>query len=111
MLVSDPDTNRGGRIRGEFRYAPEFLDQAEAFTLDPLHLPLGFTPIRAENPETGVHAVFEDSLPDAWGRAMMCRRHNVPRTKRRVAYLLELLGSEAMGALVFTTSPQWQREI
>jgi serine/threonine-protein kinase HipA len=106
IRVSDPDTDRGGRMRGEFRYTQEFLKQAGAFPLDPFHLPLGSAPIRAEDPATGIHAVFEDSLPDAWGRAIMCRRYNLPRNKQRAAYLLELLGPEAMGALVYTTTPE-----
>lgn len=94
-------------MRGEFRYAPEYLGRSGSFALDPLHLPLGSAVISTENPATGVHAVFEDSLPDAWGRAMMCRRYTVPRPKHRAAYLLELLGFDAMGALAYTQSPQW----
>jgi serine/threonine-protein kinase HipA len=94
-------------MRGEFRYTREFPKQAGAFPLDPFHLPLGSAPIRAEDPATGIHAVFEDSLPDAWGRAIMCRRYKLPRNRQRAAYLLELLGSEAMGALAYTTTPEW----
>jgi serine/threonine-protein kinase HipA len=94
-------------MRGEFRYTEEFLKQDEAFALDPFHLPLESAPIRAEDPSTGLHAVFEDSLPDAWGRAIMCRRYNLPRNRQRAAYLLELLGSEALGALAYTTTPEW----
>jgi len=108
ILVSDPDIGHGGRMRGEFRYAPEFLEQDGAFALDPFHLPLGSAPISVEDPATGIHDVFEDSLPDAWGRAIMCRRYSLPRKKQRAAYLLELLGSEAMGALAYTSTPEWQ---
>jgi len=107
IRVSDPDTDHGGRMRGEFRYTQEFLKQSGSFALDPFHLPLGSAPIVAEDPATGIHAVFEDSLPDAWGRAIMCRRYNLPRNKQRAAYLLELLGSEAMGALAYTTTSEW----
>jgi serine/threonine-protein kinase HipA len=95
-------------MRGEFRYTSDYLDQTRSFALDPFHLPLGMSPISAEDPATGIHAVFEDSLPDAWGRAIMCRRYNLPRNRQRAAYLLKLLGSEAMGALAYTDSPQWQ---
>ncbi|MEJ2620437.1 MAG: type II toxin-antitoxin system HipA family toxin [Candidatus Thiodiazotropha sp.] len=105
--MSDPDTNHGGRMRGEYRYTEEFLKHAGAFALDPFHLPLEATPLRAEDPTTGIHAVFEDSLPDAWGRAIMCRRYNLPRNKQRAAYLLELLGPDAMGALAYTTTPEY----
>jgi serine/threonine-protein kinase HipA len=94
-------------MRGEFRYTKEFLKQTKAFALDPFHLPLESAPTRAEEPATGIHAVFEDSLPDAWGRAIMCRRYNLPRNRQRAAYLLELLGSEALGALAYTTTLEW----
>ncbi|MGD8914176.1 MAG: type II toxin-antitoxin system HipA family toxin [Candidatus Thiodiazotropha sp.] len=104
--MSDPDSDHGGRMRGEFRYTEEFLKQSGAFALDPFHLPLESAPLRAEDPYTGIHAVFEDSLPDAWGRAIMCRRYNLPRNRQRSAYLLELLGPEAMGALAYTTNPE-----
>jgi serine/threonine-protein kinase HipA len=105
IVVSDPDTHHGGRMRGEFRYAPEYLENPKAFALDPLHLPLNPSPARTENPVTGLHGVFEDSLPDAWGQALLYRRHNVPRQQRRAAYLLDLLGVEAMGALAYTPKP------
>ncbi|MEJ1411536.1 MAG: type II toxin-antitoxin system HipA family toxin [Candidatus Sedimenticola sp. (ex Thyasira tokunagai)] len=110
ILVEDPDANHGGRVRGEFRYAPEFLEQSSAFALDPFHLPLGADPINVENPATGLHGVFEDSLPDAWGRAIMCHRYNLPRPQQRAAHLLQRLGPEAMGALAYTRSPRWQGE-
>ena len=102
LLVSEPDKRRGGRLQGEFRYAPEYLNREDAIALDPLHLPLGLDPIDSARPHAGIHSVFEDSLPDAWGRAILCRRHSVPRQKQHPAYLLELLGSGALGALAYT---------
>ncbi len=50
IVVSDPDTQHGGHMRGEFRYAPEYLENPKAFALDPLHLPLTPSPARTENP-------------------------------------------------------------
>jgi serine/threonine-protein kinase HipA len=97
-------------LSGEFRYTRDYLEQPGAFALDPIHLPLDEAPISAEDPSTGIHGVFEDSLPDAWGRAIMCRRYNLPRPKQRAAYLLEQLGSEAMGALAYTVTPEWKGE-
>ena len=38
ILVTDPDTDHGGRMRGEFRYTREYLKQTEVFALDPFHL-------------------------------------------------------------------------
>lgn len=107
MVVAEPEANHGGRMRGEFRYSAEFLDWSGAFALDPFHLSLGTDPIRTTDPATGIHAVLEDSLPDSWGRAIMCRRYDVPRSRQRAAYLLEYLGAEAMGALAYTRSAKW----
>ncbi len=108
LLVSEPDKQRGGRLQGEFRYAPEYLNREEAFALDPLHLPLVSEPMDSANPHAGIHSVFEDSLPDAWGRAILCRRYNVPRQEQRPAYLLELLGPGALGALAYTRGKRWE---
>lgn len=107
IVVADPDTARGGRLRGEFRYTRSFLESADAFALDPRHLPLGPDPISATDPATGLHAVFEDSLPDAWGRAILCQRYRLPLTKRRAPDLLALVGAEALGALAYTATPKW----
>jgi len=97
-------------LQGEFRYAPEFLNKEDVFALDPLHLPLSPQSMESETPQTGIHSVFEDSLPDAWGRVILCRRHNVPRHHQLPAYLLELLGSEALGALAYTRTRRWEKE-
>ena len=40
LVVADPDTARGGRLKGQFRYTPGYLEHPEAFPLDPLNLPL-----------------------------------------------------------------------
>jgi serine/threonine-protein kinase HipA len=40
----------------------------------------------------------------------MCRRYNLPRYRQRAAYLLQLLGAEALGALAYTNTPQWQEQ-
>ncbi len=108
LLVSEPDQQRGGRLQGEFRYAREYLNRKEAIALDPLHLPLGSDPMDSARPQAGIHSVFEDSLPDAWGRAILCRRHNVPRREQHPAYLLRLLGSGALGALAYTSGKHWE---
>lgn len=108
LLVSGPDNRRGGRLQGEFRYDPKFLARKDAFALDPLHLPLVPEPLPTDNPRTGIHSVFEDSLPDAWGWAILRRRYDIPRSRQRPAELLGLLGAEAMGALAYTENDRWE---
>ncbi|MEW6078122.1 MAG: type II toxin-antitoxin system HipA family toxin [Thermodesulfobacteriota bacterium] len=99
LVVADPDTAGGGRLQGQFRYMPGYLEQPGAFALDPLNLPLSAEIFNADRPRAGVHGVFEDSLPDDWGRRLMIRRYNLKRDEERVPNLLRLLGGKGLGAL------------
>lgn len=101
LVVDDPD-GRGG-LNGRFRYRPEYLGHQRAFPLDPLHLPLAARAFDADRPRAGVHGVFEDSLPDDWGRRLMVRRYRLGRAEQRVPHLLGLLGNQGLGAVSYTT--------
>jgi len=98
LIVDDPDPVRGGLL-GQFRYAPEYLDHPRAFPLDPLNLPQSMESFAADRPRAGVHGVFEDSLPDDWGRRLMVSRHKLGRNAQRAPNLLRLLGSQGLGGL------------
>jgi serine/threonine-protein kinase HipA len=99
LVVADPDPQ--GRLLGQFRYSPAYLAQPTAIALDPVNLPLSATVYDAARPHSGVHGVFEDSLPDDWGRRLLVRRHNLPRQQQRVPQLLRAIGAGAMGALAY----------
>lgn len=101
LVTTDPDPVRGG-VEGQFRYDPKYLSRPAAFSLDPLHLPLSAEIFNADRPQAGVHGVFEDSLPDDWGRRVMCRRHGLSRSAQRVPNLLRLLKSNGLGGLCYT---------
>jgi serine/threonine-protein kinase HipA len=100
LIIDDPDPVRGG-LQGQFRYTPEYLEHPRAFPLDPLHLPLSIETFDADRPREGVHGVFEDSLPDDWGRKLMVRRHKLSRNEQRVPNLMRLLANQGMGALSY----------
>ncbi|MCF6291706.1 MAG: type II toxin-antitoxin system HipA family toxin [Desulfobacterales bacterium] len=100
LVAGDPDPVRGD-LQGQFRYAPAFLEHPRAFPLDPLHLPLSMEILEADRPRAGVHGVFEDSLPDDWGRRLMIRRYKLGRNEQRVPDLLRLLGNQGLGALSY----------
>jgi serine/threonine-protein kinase HipA len=100
LIVDDPDPLRGG-LQGQFRYAMEYLEHPQAFPLDPLNLSLSMETFDADRPREGVHGVFEDSLPDDWGRRLMIRRHKLNRNAQRVPNLLRLLGNQGLGALSY----------
>ncbi|NVL89919.1 MAG: type II toxin-antitoxin system HipA family toxin [Desulfobacterales bacterium] len=102
LAVADPDAR--GALEGQFRYVPEYLEHPRAFPLDPLRLPLSAEPFNADRPRAGVHGVFEDSLPDDWGRRLLIRRYNLGRSEQRVPQLLSLLGNQGLGALSYRES-------
>lgn len=88
-----------GRGHGAFRYAPDYLRHPDAFTLDPISLPLREGNFAVDHP--GVFGVFEDSLPDDWGRRLLVRKHRIPRHQQNLPNLLLALGSAGLGALSY----------
>jgi serine/threonine-protein kinase HipA len=101
IRVAAPDQARGGALRGQFRYDPGYLEDARAYALDPIHLALGANTFDANRPRAGIHGVFEDSLPDAWGRGLLIRRFGLARSQQSPPYLLARLGRHGLGALAY----------
>ena len=99
LAVAEPDPGRGGALEGEFRYRRAYLDDPRAFSIDPEHLPLEPGIFEARRPRAGVPAVFEDSLPDDWGRELLTRKHRLTRDEQRVPVFLKLVGLNGLGAL------------
>lgn len=89
-----------GRGRGAFRYDREYLERGDAFALDPVSLPLKPESFTIDHP--GVFGVFEDSLPDDWGRRLLVRKHQIPRHEQNLPNLLLALGNNGLGALSYT---------
>lgn len=98
MVTTPPDSR--GMIQGAFRYAPEYLKHPAAFPLDPVNLPLSSKEFPAQRPE-GVHAVFEDALPDDWGRKLLIQQAKLGRGEQTLPRLLEVMGANGLGALSF----------
>jgi serine/threonine-protein kinase HipA len=99
-----------GRGRGAFRYTPDYLNRKRAFALDPISLPLREGEFTIEHP--GIFGVFEDSLPDDWGRRLLVRKHRIPLHQQNLPKLLLSLGGNGLGALSFveTGLPQKSSE-
>ncbi len=89
-----------GRARSAFRYEHAYLERDDAFALDPVSLPLKSDSFSIELP--GIFGVFEDSLPDDWGRNLLVRKHQIPRHAQNLPNLLLALGNTGLGALSFT---------
>ncbi|ALP54950.1 hypothetical protein Tel_16985 (plasmid) [Candidatus Tenderia electrophaga] len=110
IVTADPDAEHGGALQGEYRYCTDYLDSPRAFPLDPVALPLQDRIFNANNPRSGVHQVFEDSLPDDWGRQLLVRRYRLPRGRQRPPQLLSCIGISALGALAFINKDRPQPE-
>ena len=104
IRVADPDPVHGA-LRGEFRYDRAYLESSTAFALDPVHLTLDGRIFSADRPRSGIHGIFEDSLPDDWGRGVVVRQHQLPRGRQSPPYLLAAMGRNCLGALTYTSEP------
>jgi serine/threonine-protein kinase HipA len=96
------DIADNGRSSGGFRYSQEYLNLPGAFALDPVSLPLKSETFQVNHP--GIFTVFEDSLPDDWGRRLLVRKYSLPRHLQTLPVLLLALGSAGLGALAYTES-------
>ena len=88
-----------GRGRGAFRYIREYVTLPGAYAIDPVSLPLTEGTFAIDHP--GVFGVFQDSLPDDWGKRLLIRKHNLPRGRQNLPEMLMALGSSGLGALSY----------
>jgi serine/threonine-protein kinase HipA len=102
LACTDPDAHV--RFEAEFEYAAEWLADRRSFALDPESLPTRdrSRPLRfrAENLHPPL-SVFEDALPDDWGRRLLVLDRRLPRAQQGLPYLLRELGADGLGALAF----------
>ena len=99
------DVDEAGGFESEFAYADDWLAQRQRFALDPVSLPLGRGRFRAKRLEPPL-GVFQDALPDEWGRALIIRARSLPRRERGEPFLLRELADHGLGlgALAFGRS-------
>lgn len=107
LVITDPNPN--GKFTAEFAYSRDW-DRREAFPLDPISLPLG-APARRFQAEQ-LHpplSVFDDALPDDWGRRLLIAALRREGRQTSPAEMLLRLHGGGTGALVFTehaTAPE-----
>jgi len=86
-----------------FEYDPEFV--ALGIELSPLKLPLrSGVQVADTHIYEGLHGVFNDSLPDGWGRLLLDRaveRHGILRGELGALDRLAYVGRNGMGALCY----------
>lgn len=86
-----------------FEYSNEWL--SNGFSISPFSLPLEKKVFVPEfEPFSGLHGVFNDSLPDGWGRLLVDRllqRNGINPHELSVLDRLAIVGSSGMGALSY----------
>ncbi len=96
----------GGRFESEFEYAAEWSTHPDAFPLDPVSLPLRPTGrrFRVEQFHPPL-SVFDDSLPDDWGRRLLAASLSLEGRPSSPPEMLLALQGGGPGALMFTDRP------
>jgi len=99
--IAYPEQRVKNKPGSAFRYAQRYLSHPRAFSLDPTELPLTSGEFICERSVEDIHRVFEDSLPDAWGKKLLSKKHNLQIRRSRLVELLPHLGKNALGALSY----------
>ncbi|MGP4691966.1 type II toxin-antitoxin system HipA family toxin [Agrobacterium cavarae] len=93
----------GRERRAYFEYAAEFL--AAPLLVSPFHMRAATGLIAApRDPFDGLHGLFNDSLPDRWGRLLLDRRlqrAGIDYTRLTPVERLSAVGRSGMGALSY----------
>ncbi|MEO7743676.1 MAG: type II toxin-antitoxin system HipA family toxin [Usitatibacter sp.] len=104
VVATDPTPD--GKFETEFEYATEWIDHPRSFDLDPASLPRGRNrrfPATSFQPPL---AVFEDALPDDWGRRLMAIAIRAEGKKPTLPQFLRRMGADGVGALAFSDGGQ-----
>jgi serine/threonine-protein kinase HipA len=104
LAATDPAAS--GRFDAEFEYSPEWVNHPGGFALDPVSLPL--RPLGRRYRSEQFHpplAMFDDALPDDWGRGILTRALKSEGHKPSPAEMLLRMQGAGTGALQFTESP------
>ncbi len=105
LLVENLHLALQGGYKGVFQYDPDYLGHEDRYALDPRNLPLTRKTIYAGRPESGLHGVFQDSLPGRWGNRLLAYKAGLQGKHYAPAHLLEALGRTGIGALLYSPDP------
>ena len=103
LATTAPDRN-SGRFESEFEYTRAWAREAGAFALDPVSLPLDAARrFRAEMLYPPL-AVFDDALPDDWGRRLLAAAIGADGGTPTLPEMLLRMRGGGTGALLFTAT-------
>lgn len=84
---------------GMFLYAPSYIDAGLPWSIDPVNLPLIGGIEHPGHRYRGLHDVLRDTCPDAWGRQLLQREHQLPENSHDSDYLRLARNGDRWGAL------------
>lgn len=88
------------RSTGQFVYAPSYIDAGHPWIIDPINLPrLDHEVIYPAPRYDGMIDVLRDISPDAWGKLLIQRAHQLPNTAHEIDYLINASNADRWGAL------------
>lgn len=91
-------------FQGEFIYAPSYLEAGHTWCVDPVNLaPMDERRYLATR-YGGMTDILRDISPDAWGKMLLRREHNLPEAAHEFDYLLKAGNADRWGALAVGTS-------
>ena len=103
LATTAPDRS-SGRFESEFEYTRAWASESGAFALDPVSLPLDTARrFRAEMLYPPL-AVFEDALPDDWGRRLLAAAIAADGGTPTLSEMLLRMRGGGTGALLFTAA-------
>jgi serine/threonine-protein kinase HipA len=102
LATTDPLATNG-RFQAEFEYTLQWSQDSTSFALDPESLPLKTASRRFSadlfNPPLGI---FDDALPDDWGRSLLAAALKLEGRKSSPAEMLLRMRGGGTGALLFS---------
>jgi serine/threonine-protein kinase HipA len=103
LATTAPDRN-SGRFESEFEYARAWVNEPRAFALDPVSLPLDSARRFRADLLYPPLAVFDDALPDDWGRRLLAAAIADEGGKPTLAEMLLRMRGAGTGAPLFTAT-------
>jgi serine/threonine-protein kinase HipA len=89
---------------GTFLYAPTYIDAGFKWAIDPVNLPLiPEHPYQAHR-YNGLHDILRDASPDAWGKLLLQKEHDLPANASDFRYLVLAGNADRWGALAVGSS-------
>ncbi len=111
LLVQNLHMAARGGYNGVFQYDSDYLNHPNAYDLDPANLKLSAELIHAFKPESGIHGVFQDSLPGRWGNRLLAYKAGYHEHHYAPPHLLAALGNSGMGAMLYSEETQAHTEL